>query len=278
MGSHLDIKTALQDMHAAFANTALECANIFFSLPCIEHEPFKVVETMNPAFDFLLSLAGNSNEYKAISFVGAQKNLLSALLNKSNVTLEDARDILGEYSNSYWGMLQDHNDFVMNFGHIEQGLPSLYSGGNVFLPFIWGIEGSINVQNTILYVAFSIRANEPVQKWEGFYPLKAETRKDLIWITFPSFLNVKYFSEIKNEKILDMMSNPRGIVLDLSKVTIMLSAYIGLVAHVGKLSLQKKIPISIVVSSPNCRKVLESTNIPKIAMIYDSEKEALTAL
>ena len=279
MDEHLDVKAALQQMHMVFSNTALECANAFFSLSCTEHEPFKVVETLNPRFDFLLSITGNSKQYRAISFAGAHKNLLSTLLKKSDINIEEARDILGEYSNAYWGMLQDNDDFTKRFGNIEQGTPSLYSGGNAFLPFIWGIEGSINIQNnTILYVAFSIREIEPIQKWEGFYPLKVETRQDLIWIKFPGSLNLRYFSEIKNEKILDVLSNPRGIVLDLSKVVDMLSAYIGLIAHIGKVSLQKNIPISIIVASPNCRKVIESTNISKIAIIYDSEKEALDAL
>jgi len=279
MDENSGVKGTLQEMHEVFSNTALECANIFFSLPCKLHKPFTVIETLNPGFDFLLSLAGDSKNYKAISFVGAQKNLLSVLLKKSDISVEDARDILGEFSNAFFGMLQDNADFIRHFGFIEQGLPSLFSGGNVFLPFIWGIEGSINIQdNTILYVAFSIRENEPIQKWEGFYPLKVEARNGLIWITFPGFLNLKYFSEIKNEKIMDLVSDPNGIVLDLSKVAVILSAYIGLIVHVGKLALKRNIPISIIVASPNCRQVLESANITKIATIYDSEKEALDAL
>ena len=104
MNSSLDLKAALHRMEAVFSNTALECANIFFSLPCAVHEPFKVVETMNPAFDYLLSLAGDSNDYKAISFVGAQKSLLSSLLNKTNITLEDARDIRADLARGLDGL------------------------------------------------------------------------------------------------------------------------------------------------------------------------------
>jgi anti-anti-sigma factor len=279
MGEHLDIKAALQQMHVVFSNTALQCADAFFSLPCAVYEPFKVVETLNPRFDFLLSIAGSSRQYRAISFAGAHKNLLSTLLKKGDISAEEARDILGMYSSAFWGMLQNNRDFAGRFGVIEHGTPSLYSGGNVFLPFIWGIEGSITIQNnTILYVAFSIREIEPVLKWEGFYPLKVETRQDIIWIKFPGSLNLRYFSEIKNEKIMDLLANPRGIVLDLTKVADMLSAYVGLIAHLGKVSMKKNIPINIIVSSPNCRKVIESTNISKIAMIYDSEKELLDAL
>ena len=267
-----DIRSLLKNLHSVFSSTAIDCANAFFSRPCTLEKPFCVVDTLRAGFDYLLSLNASSDEYKAIVCIGTNRESLSFFLGRTGIREDDASDILGELANTYFGMLYNQDEFHDAFGNFTQGVPFLYSGGNIVLPFVHGIEGHLIIDQRPLYVGVSIRENAPLQK-RAFSPVKIERRMDYAWVTIPGYLNLKYFSELEDKQLLDIVQGSRGIVLDFFKVENILSIYIRLIVRLKKHADKIGIPLHIINVSDHCRKILETTNVAVLGGLYASEDE-----
>ena len=274
-----DLRKALQNLDSVFSKTAIECANVFFSRICTLQKPFVVTESLEAGFDFLLSLNANSSTHNALACIGINQDTLDGLLKKQAVAVEDASDILGEFANTYLGMLQDDPLFVTTFGRLLQGVPFLYMKGSLYLPFIWGIEGAIDVfEGKSLYIGFSIREIVPAQKWNGFSPVKIESRMGYAWCTLPGTLNLKHYTDLQDERLTDLLESPIGIVLDLQQVANIFSIYIRFIVRLKLYADKLGIPMYIVNVSEHCRHVLEVSKMTKVLRIFATEKEFLDSI
>ncbi|MBN1307074.1 MAG: hypothetical protein JXA18_04095, partial [Chitinispirillaceae bacterium] len=61
--------------------------------------------------------------------------------------------------NTYSGMIADKREFTDEFGILTQAVPVLYTDGQSYLPFIWGIQGYIYVEKHWIYIGYTIRKN-----------------------------------------------------------------------------------------------------------------------
>lgn len=155
------IRNILEQLAPTFSKTGIECVEAFFSPAekCEIHLPWEVVEQLQGKFDRILTIGSSNQNYSAIGCAGIQNESLCAFTKEEEVSSAEASDILGEFLNTYTGMLSDHEEFTKHFGILIQGVPVLYTDGHSYLPFIWGIQGYLYVGIHWIYVGFSVRRN-----------------------------------------------------------------------------------------------------------------------
>jgi hypothetical protein len=159
MSSTDNIKEKLKSLIEIFTHTAVECVNAFFGKECTIHMPWELVEHLQTRFDKVLTLGSSNSRYSALLCSGIQEDSLKAFVGKDVVEPEDTYDILGEFCNTYCGMLSDNKKFTGSFGTLIQALPLLFSNGQSFLPFIWGIQGYLYIGPHWIYMSYTIRKN-----------------------------------------------------------------------------------------------------------------------
>jgi hypothetical protein len=155
------IQEKLMQLSPVFSNTAVDCVKGMFGKSCEIKMPWEVVEQLQGQFDRILTMGSSSRRFRAITCSGIQDDSLCAFLDQELVSTAYASDILGEFVNTYTGMLADNHEFEELFGTLEQAVPVLYTNGHSYLPFIWGIQGYIYIGIHWVYVGYSIRENQP---------------------------------------------------------------------------------------------------------------------
>ena len=128
-----------------------------FGVQCEIHLPWQVVDQLQEQFDFIMTMGSSNTDYSAITCAGIQLDSLKSFTGEEDIGQEFASDVLGEFLNTYDGMLGDNKQFQKHFGTLLQAIPILYSEGEAFLPFIWGIHGYLYKDEHWIYLGFSIR-------------------------------------------------------------------------------------------------------------------------
>jgi hypothetical protein len=155
------VQNNLTDLSPVFSQTAIECVKGMFGKSCEIKMPWEVVAQLQGQFDRILAMGSSSKRFRAITSAGIQDDSLCAFLGQENVSADYASDVLGEFVNTYTGMLSDNEKFRECFGTLEQAVPVLYTNGHSYLPFIWGIQGYIYIGIHWVYIGYSIRENTP---------------------------------------------------------------------------------------------------------------------
>jgi hypothetical protein len=155
--SKKNTKDILFEVADVFSKTGIECVEAFFQKECVIKSKWTVVNQLNCKFDCVLTLGCANDEYQSILAIGIQNSSFTALTGEENISVEDASDILGEFANTYCGMLSDHSEFYENFGVLAQTLPIFYRQGQSFLNFIWGVEGKLFFNDNWIYFGYAIR-------------------------------------------------------------------------------------------------------------------------
>lgn len=153
------IQDKIVKLSPVFSKTAVDCVSAFFGKEATIKMPWEIVEQLQCQFDKILTMGSACKDYSAITVAGIQNDSLSAFIDEENVSNAYATDILGEFVNTYLGMLADNEDFNKNFGYLAQAVPILYTDGNSYLPFIWGIQGYLYIDSHWIYMGYSIREN-----------------------------------------------------------------------------------------------------------------------
>lgn len=159
MGETEYYKNILIGMTDAFAETAVECVEAFFGKKCELHLPWEVVDQMQCKFDLILTIGSSNEKHSALMYAGIQEESLAAFADIDEITSEAAADILGEFVNTYSGMITDKPEFSAAFGVLTQAVPVLYTDGQSYLPFIWGVQGYVYIENHWIYIGYTIRKN-----------------------------------------------------------------------------------------------------------------------
>jgi len=152
-------KNILLGMTDTFAETAVECVEAFFGKKSELHLPWEVVDQLQCKFDLILTIGSSNAKHSALMYAGIQEESLAAFANIDSVTSEAAADILGEFVNTYSGMITDKRSFSNEFGVLTQALPVLYTDGQSYLPFIWGVQGYVYIGKHWIYIGYTIRKN-----------------------------------------------------------------------------------------------------------------------
>jgi len=152
-------KNTLVRLSDFFSYTAIECFDVFFGKQGELHMPWEVVDHLQGKFDFILTVGGSNSRYSALMYAGIQHEALEVFTGIAKIDSEMAADILGEFVNTYSGMIADHQEFTDEFGFLTQAVPVMYSDGQTYLPFIWGIQGYVYCGAHWIYVGYSIREN-----------------------------------------------------------------------------------------------------------------------
>ncbi len=159
MGGIKNVRQILESMCDLFAECAIECVDAMFGKESELKMPWQVVEQLQAQFDRLLTMGSGNEEFSALTCAGIQYDSLDAFVEEENISTEYAADILGEFVNNYCGLLSSKDVFKDNFGQHIQAVPILYSDGQSFLPFIWGVQGYIYIGDHWMYIGYTIRDN-----------------------------------------------------------------------------------------------------------------------
>lgn len=152
-------KQALIRLSETFSRTAVECVNAFFVKKSEIVIPWEIVEQLQSKFDLILTIGSSNEKHSALMYAGIQNESLAAFADIDDVSSEAASDILGEFVNTYAGMISDHSEFTDEFGCLTQAVPVLYTDGQSYLPFIWGIQGYVYIGKHWIYIGYTIRKN-----------------------------------------------------------------------------------------------------------------------
>ncbi|MBN1759757.1 MAG: hypothetical protein JW863_15625 [Chitinispirillaceae bacterium] len=152
-------KDTLTQLAPVFSRAAVECVDAFFGKKSDLHLPWEVVDQLQSKFDLILTIGSSNEHHSALMYAGIQYESLAAFTDSEAIPTEAAADILGEFVNTYSGMIADHEEFTEKFGILTQALPVLYTDGQSYLPFIWGIQGYVYINRHWIYVGYTIRKN-----------------------------------------------------------------------------------------------------------------------
>lgn len=152
-------KQALIKLSDTFSQAAIECVNAFFGKDSEIVMPWEIVEQLQSKFDLILTIGSSNEKHSALMYAGIQHESLAAFTDVEDITSEAASDILGEFVNTYAGMITDHKEFTEVFGCLTQAVPVLYTDGQSYLPFIWGIQGYVYIGKHWIYIGYTIRKN-----------------------------------------------------------------------------------------------------------------------
>jgi hypothetical protein len=159
MGDTEYYKNMLLELSDVFSQTAVECVNAFFTKKSELHMPWEVVEQLQSKFDLILTIGSSNEKHSALMYAGIQHESLKAFTGMQEIDSAVAADILGEFVNTYTGMIADKKKFIDEFGILTQAVPVLYENGQSYLPFIWGIQGYVYVVKHWIYIGYTIRKN-----------------------------------------------------------------------------------------------------------------------
>ena len=159
MGNMEYYRNMLLKLSDVFSQTAIDCVDVFFGKKSEMKMPWEVVEQLQSKFDLILTIGSSNTAHSALMYAGIQHESFSAFADISEVTSEIAADILGEFVNTYSGMISDRDEFTDEFGVLTQAVPILYTDGQSYLPFIWGIQGYVYINSHWIYIGYTIRKN-----------------------------------------------------------------------------------------------------------------------
>ena len=160
-------KNTLSQLASVFSQTAVDCVDAFFSKKSELHLSWEVVDQLQSKFDLILTIGSSNEQHSALMYAGIQYESLAAFTDTEAMPSETAADLLGEFINTYSGMIADHEEFTEKFGILTQALPVLYTDGQSYLPFIWGIQGYVYIKHHWIYIGYTIRKNLKDQSQTG---------------------------------------------------------------------------------------------------------------
>lgn len=152
---HGQIEEHLLETQTIYSQKALECAGIIFGTTGTIEQKWKIKEQLQFEYDYLVTMGSGSDTFRAISCIGVNSLALNHFMGEE-VSREYAADVLGEFINSYCGLLTDCDAFKDIFGVHLQAIPCMHTDGCAYLPFMWGIQGDVIIDGEALSVAFSI--------------------------------------------------------------------------------------------------------------------------
>ena len=161
-------KNTLTQLVPVFSQIAVECVDAFFSKKSELHLPWEVVDQLQSKFDLILTIGSSNERHSALMYAGIQYESLAAFAGTEKMSSEAAVDILGEFVNTYSGMIADHGEFTERFGILTQALPVLYTNGQSYLPFMWGIQGYVYLLRHWIYIGYTIRRNAASRSDDSF--------------------------------------------------------------------------------------------------------------
>jgi len=155
-----DIKSIILEQRPFFQQAATECVDSYFQRKSTVRETWNPCERLEGSFDHISSIGSSNNSFQAIMTANINIESLPEFLG-SAYSEEEVPDILGEFCNTYCGMLMDRKAIKETFGVLLQALP-LYSAHFSAFPKATGIHGRVHVGDAWMYVGYAVRANAGV--------------------------------------------------------------------------------------------------------------------
>jgi hypothetical protein len=156
----LDIKEGLLEKSKVFQNAAIECIDSYFQKKSVVREAWNLCDRLEGNFDHIASIGCSNNAFQAIMTANINEDSLEAFLGQQT-SEEEIPDILGEFCNTFCGLLMDKKPVKESFGILLQALP-LYSTHLSFFPKATGIHGKVHIGNSWIYIGYAVRGNAGV--------------------------------------------------------------------------------------------------------------------
>ncbi len=151
----IDIKKELEIQRPTFQDVACECVESFFQKKCTVIKDWELTDRLEGKFDHISSLGCSNNFFQAMMTANIDKNSIPGFL-EEGFAEEDVPDVLGEFSNTFCGLVMDKEIIKKAYGVLLQALP-FYSSHCSFFPKAPGIHGKVHIDNHWLYIGYAIR-------------------------------------------------------------------------------------------------------------------------
>jgi len=160
MQTSLTLYKKMEKMTTVFETVAITCARSMLQKSAEIVEPWKVVDHLNGEYEFLVTMGCANSEFKSLILVGVNQDSLLHLLDDDEIDMSYLADVLGEFVNSYCALLDDNEEYSVNFGKQIQAVPLLYRGGAPFVSFLWGIQGRLRIGDGEMYLGYVTQYKE----------------------------------------------------------------------------------------------------------------------
>jgi hypothetical protein len=151
------VKKSLEQLCSSIAKISADCVQMIFGKECTISDDWKIVDRLNGDFTHNVCLGCGNNDFQALAVLGTGNNEISEFID--SLDANDILDAFGEMLNTYFGMLMDNAEFVMQFGILTQSIAQ-YSADVNFYPKAWGCSGTlVTPEKGSIYVGFAIKGN-----------------------------------------------------------------------------------------------------------------------
>jgi hypothetical protein len=156
----IDIKNALLENSNVFQDAAIECCDSYFQKKSVAREAWNLCDRLEGKFDHIASIGCSNKAFQAIMTANINQDSLEAFLGRQP-SEEEIPDILGEFCNTFCGLIMDEEGIKGVFGVLLQSLP-LYSAHCSFFPKAAGIHGKVHIGDSWIYIGYAVRGNAGV--------------------------------------------------------------------------------------------------------------------
>jgi hypothetical protein len=154
-GKPVDLKSEILARRKLFQDAACECIESYFQKKCGIVDAWDVCDRLEGGFDHIASIGCSNNTYQAIMTANINQASLNVFLGQETPE-EEIPDILGEFCNTFCGLLMNKEEITRVFGVLLQALP-LYSAHCSFFPKATGINGKVFVGESWMYIGYAVR-------------------------------------------------------------------------------------------------------------------------
>lgn len=149
-----EIRDILENLRPLFERTACELTKMMFNTDPVLPHPWSITDHIDREHEYIFTLVSFNKRFKARTILGASQTTLDAFIGH-HVSLEDAKDALGEYANDHCAMLMDDPDYLEAFGFMRQNPPEDVIGLG-FFPQAWALHGHMMIGDQSMYFAYAV--------------------------------------------------------------------------------------------------------------------------
>ncbi|MBD3318228.1 MAG: hypothetical protein GF344_20790 [Chitinivibrionales bacterium] len=151
------VRDTLHSLIGVFQKVAIECIAATFGKNGRADTPWETVERLAPGRSNILTLGLANEHYQCMLFVCVNDDDVADFLG-TETDDEFLADAFGEMGNVYCGMLMGEKSITERFGVMKQSIPT-YAKRNCFFPRAWGIQGTIDFDQSSVEIGYAARKN-----------------------------------------------------------------------------------------------------------------------
>ncbi|MDM8524617.1 ATP-binding protein [Desulfococcaceae bacterium HSG8] len=147
--------SVFEEVKDSLTQSAVECVMSLFDKQVEVREPWKSDDQLEGLYDHVLYVTSMNRQFQGVTVVGIQTDHIEAFIDESDI--EMMIDALGEFTNTYTGLVMDDPRFRDSFDILKAFPPSYRKDCQLSFPRMRGISGKLFQDDKWIYIGFAIR-------------------------------------------------------------------------------------------------------------------------